>query len=614
MGPLQWAAFALAFACVLTALCHKANMVLADKRWRSYRVKELPPIRYELTLQLFAMACQDLFGQLTSGRKVNWRMAGAKFFVAFEKFAENILYTLVRHVPFFRALVMRLERSYFIDFWPRLNQPYAFDSKCDYHTLRTFERRGPYHQVIKDPPELQREYPEAPLDELVADLFMRKPGQMVKSRNSLWYPCLATFHHYSVFSASDDDFESSKNYTHHAHLQSVYGITEETSTALRSMEGGRMKTSIVNGEDFLPYLKDCPGVRQKGKNGDNLTDQEKETYFAAGNDRINSSPMFMYPAVMYVRMHNNYAADLGKAHPDWDDERIFQESRNLLIACHFKHLIHEIRFNFGDAFSFVGMDEMKTAPAINGTGVYGAITYESKLAYIFHEAIPDTFTVNDETATWEKLYWAPQKVVGMGNVQDWYECLTRQQCGRLCLQNTPSILLKVHEMHLKLGRKLRMPPLNEYRRALDMAPYVSFDEVTANTEIAAKLEKHYGHVDNMEFYVGIYAEDPWPLKLGVLDYVGPVYGAILKATLSQLAFNSPFMHPNILKLMDPLPASMLEVYDNNYWFGRCGVPMDGRNAFFSDVYREQYLDKECLAKVARVSNGKAQDKLPKKQA
>merc|ERR1712048_1332661 len=246
------------------------------------------------------------------------------------------------------------------------------------------------------------------------------------------------------------------------------------------MKGGRMKTSIVNDEEYLPYLKDCPGVRQKGKNGDELTDMEKDTYFASGNDRVNSSPMFMVPAVMYVRMHNNYARDFEALHPDWDDERIFQESRNLLIACHFKHLIHEIRFNFGDAFSFVGMKEMKSAARINGISVNGAITYESKLAYIFHEAIPDTFTVKGVSVPWEKLYWAPQKVVEMGNQEAWMECMTRQQCGRLCLQNTPSILLKVHEAHLRLGRKIRMPPLNQYRRHLEMAPYQNFDEITSN--------------------------------------------------------------------------------------------------------------------------------------
>lgn len=65
---------------------------------------------------------------------------------------------------------------------------------------------------------------------------------------------------------------------------------------------------------------------------------------------------------------------LGAVYPAWDDERVFQEARNLLIACHFKHLIHEIRFNFGDAFSFVGMSEMKRMPAVNGVGLYGGVT------------------------------------------------------------------------------------------------------------------------------------------------------------------------------------------------------------------------------------------------
>ena len=251
---------------------------------------------------------------------------------------------------------------------------------------------------------------------------------MIRCRNSLWYPCLATFHHYSVFSADEDDFASSKNITHHAHLQSLYGIDEKTTNALRAFRDGLLKTSIVNGEEFLPYLKDCEGCRQKGRahghynRQDNLTQQEKQTFFACGNDRVNSSPMFLYPAVLYLRMHNNYARALKVEDPEWGDEELFQRARNLNIACHFKHLIHEIRFNFGDAYSFVGLPELKSVTKTNGTGVNGAITYESKLAYIFHEAIPDYFelpkkvvddlsgrvTIQTQKIRWEELYWEPQ--------------------------------------------------------------------------------------------------------------------------------------------------------------------------------------------------------------
>lgn len=220
--------------------------------------------------------------------------------------------------------------------------------------------------------------------------------------------------------------------------------------------------------------------------------------------------------------------------------------------------------------------------------------YESKLAYIFHEAIPDAFEVNEQRVAWERLYWRPQETAKLGTVSQWLDCLTRQRCGRLCLQNTPTSLLSVHARHLELARELRMPRFNDYRRRLGLEPYRTFDELTASPGVAAKLEKHYGHVDEVEFYVGIYAEDPWPLSHGLLDYVGPIYSIILKSTLSQLAFNSPFISPNILGIMHDESAKVLNEYDNNYWFERAGVPMDGRNAFFSDWYREKYLEKSLL--------------------
>jgi len=617
---------------------NEAARNLGHNGWfHMYRVEELPPLRFFLPFQLWFLFAKNFWLDLlllqhhsTTGGScrvstVHWRMHGSRFYVGFEKFCENIMYFLQRRFAFVRPFVCRLERRHFQDFYPLTLQPYLFDTKNDYYTLRTFESRGPYAMLLKDPIEKKRFYPKASIEELVTDLFSRrsaKEGGMIKSRNSLWYPCLATFHHYSVFSADDDDFASSKNVTHHAHLQSLYGITEATTNSLRLFENGLLKSSIVNGEEFLPYLKDCPGCRQKGRahghynKEDNLTEEERNTYFACGNDRVNSSPMFLYPAVLYLRMHNNYARALQIENPSWDDERLFQEARNLNIACHFKHLIHDIRFNFGDAFSYVGMKELKSAPQTQGSGVSGAITYESKLAYIFHEAIPDEFELRKkfadengdqiiltERVSWEKLYWNPQKVTELGTVCEWMDCLTRQRCGRLCLRNTPKRLLRVHSEHLTLARTLRMPTLNEYREQICSLPaYKSFQEVTRDVVVQEKLKKHYGTVDNLEFFTGIYAEDPWPLDenlsgyYGLPDYLGPVYSLMVKSTLSQLAFNSPFLHPNVLEkgMTSKLKQDVLDCYDNNYWFESCGVPMNGRNAFFSDDYRSKYLKKDLV--------------------
>lgn len=276
---------------------------------------QLPPLRYALPLQIFVAALRLLVAALFSEEKVHWQIHRFRFYIAFEKFCETVLYTLNRRYAWVRVSVYRLERSYFTDFHPLVLQPYAFDTKADYHTLRTFERRGPYHQMLKDPPDEVRAYPEAKVDELVRDLFRRSSG-MIESRNSLWYPCLATFHHYSVFSAEDEQFDHTKNITHHAHLQSVYGITEEVTTALRSMKGGKLKTSTINGEAFLPLLSGCPGAPQKGRKGWKLDERERAEFFTCGNDRVNSSPMFLYPAVLYLRMHNQLAEQCAAPHAE----------------------------------------------------------------------------------------------------------------------------------------------------------------------------------------------------------------------------------------------------------------------------------------------------------
>jgi hypothetical protein len=47
-----------------------------------------------------------------------------------------------------------------------------------------------------------------------------------------------------------------------------------------------------------------------------------------------------------------------------------------------------------------------------------------------------------------------------------------------------------------------------------LAAYTSFSEWNHNSDVAGAAEKLYGHIDNLELYVGLQAEDTKPMIEG----------------------------------------------------------------------------------------------------
>ena len=53
-----------------------------------------------------------------------------------------------------------------------------------------------------------------------------------------------------------------------------------------------------------------------------------------GNPRGNENPFLLAFGVLWFRWHNHLCKILSDANKDWDDERIFNEARKLVIAQH----------------------------------------------------------------------------------------------------------------------------------------------------------------------------------------------------------------------------------------------------------------------------------------
>jgi len=81
-------------------------------------------------------------------------------------------------------------------------------------------------------------------------------------------------------------------------------------------------------------------------------------------------------------------------------------------------------------------------------------------------------------------------------------------------RGTPHVM-RVHEiMGIESARRWGVCSLNEFRKFLGLKTYSSFLEWNPSPDIAEAAERLYGHIDNLELYVGLQAEETKPVVDG----------------------------------------------------------------------------------------------------
>ncbi|XP_028982628.1 peroxidasin homolog [Diachasma alloeum] len=108
--------------------------------------------------------------------------------------------------------------------------------------------------------------------------------------------------------------------TSYLDLSPIYGSSEETARSLRSGKGGLLNTQRRN----LPM---------PSKNSENCrSDSKALPCFYSGDSRINEHPGIALMHILFLREHNRVAEQLSELNPHWDDEKLYQEARRIVIA------------------------------------------------------------------------------------------------------------------------------------------------------------------------------------------------------------------------------------------------------------------------------------------
>ena len=356
-------------------------------------------------------------------------------------------------------------------------------------------------------------------DETVRALFGRPDGAgKASTQSSLLFPLFAQWF-VDGFLRTDPDDALKNQSTHDIDLSQLYGQTVDVTNQLRTGSGGRLKSQRINGQEFPPYYFDdddhvklefvdlpiaYPGNDRKSQAVKDIPDEVRRKLFALGIPRGNIHYGFAMMSTLFLREHNRLAGLISAAHRDWDDERVFQTARNTLIVVLIKVVIEDY-INHITPIKFPLFVEA-------GIGVkekwyrQNWMSIEFNLLYRWHSLVPSQVRVGGTPRKFSSLQWDTRPVTDHGLAVLFAEA-SAQACGTIGLQNTDEFLLPTEKTSIEIGRKAQLAPYNDYRERCGFPRLQSIADLTSDRSVQQALEDCYGGIDEVELFVGLFAED-----------------------------------------------------------------------------------------------------------
>ena len=378
----------------------------------------------------------------------------------------------------------------------------------------------------------------------VTALFARD-GAMKTDRSSVLFMFFAQWFTDSILRVDSKDRRKNTS-NHDIDLCQIYGLKEDTTRMLRSMDHGRLKSRLVGGEEYpvylyeqdatgglvvrdefgqLPYLDLLPALYK------DVPNERQIKFYATGLERGNSSIGYVALSTIFLREHNRIAGALAAQHPDWLDERLFQTARNINITLLLKLVVEDYINHIvgGDLFLLdTTFAEDEKWYRTNW------IAIEFDLLYRWHSLVPDQLMVGDAPIP-ASIFRNNNLLFEQFGLASVLSAASAQNAGRIGLGNTPDFLLGAESESIRMGRAFRLRPYNDYRERFGLARLTSFEQLTSDAALRARLQQLYGSIDAVEYTVGLFAEDH------AAD--NALFGDLLNCMVAYDAFTQIFTNP-----------------------------------------------------------------------
>ena len=378
----------------------------------------------------------------------------------------------------------------------------------------------------------------------VTELFrLRASGPRLSDRSTLLFPAFAQWFTDGFLMTEPNRRRTRSN--HQIDLGQLYGISADVTRALRRCsnlagERGRLLSVIIAGQEWAPPLYDATGQKS-----DVLPDPvhlpkdwdaaKRATLFAFGGERANSTCYTAALSTVFLREHNRLAASLEAANPNWDDDRVFETARNINIV----QLIRVVVEEYINHISPYWLQTLASpVPAYHAVwNRPNWIPVEFNLLYRWHSLVPEQVVWAGSSVPIADCRFDNTRLFADGLAAT-FQSASDTQAWSLGLFNTVAALQPVELASIQQGRANKLAGYNDYRVNAGYPRVTRFEQISGDPEIVAALHRLYGDVDQVEFFVGLLAED-----LPSRSAVPPLIGRMVAADAFSHALTSPLLAP-----------------------------------------------------------------------
>ena len=514
----------------------------------------------------------------------------------------EFLFRFLLRFPWIIRLVSRIRwlRHLISDFYINMQansappRPRPFSMASSYTTWRSLTDRSFTGRHLPEAEENQN----LPGVDKIVDLWRRQENKEIPSTDtSLLFSFFAQWFTDSFLRTDLRDRRKNTS-NHEIDLCQIYGLREEITDRLRSKTDGKLKYQIINGEIFPPYL-----FKVEETTIDNwvFADEEFETLhpryalefifnnvpekrlkrmFAVGLEHGNSAIGYTVLNTIMLREHNRICDLLKESYSHWDDERIFQTTRNIMIVLVITIVLRDYIGQFSQLEFTLdpspGMAEKQPWYRTNW------ISLEFNLLYRWHSLVPESFVIANKKFSIDEFRNNTPLVTdyGLGPV---ITAASRQRAGQIGLFNTPGFFFEplpmghdnrsIMERTIEMGRQARLRSFNDYCEAFSFPRLNSFEELTDDPKLLQELKKLYSdRIDDLEWHVGIFAERHNP-------------GFMLGRLMTRMVGYDAFTHA----LTNPLMSTHMQ---NEQTFSNIGLSVIKETNTIKDIIKRNVKDSD----------------------